>query len=90
DILFHQAATGRNFMMLMNGRAVLSKGFVRRLAPSWTIAGNGDYDGDGKSDVLFHQAATGRNFMMLMNGRAVLSKGFVRRLAPSWSVVNTP
>jgi len=87
DILFHQASTGRNFMMLMNGRTVLSQGQLRRLPTSWSIVGDGDYNGDGKSDILFHQASTGRNFMMLMNGRTVLSQGQLRRLPASWSIV---
>jgi len=90
DILFHQASTGKNFMMLMNGKRPLAKGmsFVKRLATSWSVAGIGDFNGDGKSDILFHQASTGKNFMMLMNGKRPLARGigFVRRLDPSWSI----
>jgi len=86
DILFHQTSTGKNFMVLMNGKRVLSQGFVRHFAPSWTVAGSGDYNGDGKADILFHQASTGRNIMVLMNGKRVLSQGFVRRFAASWTV----
>jgi len=78
-----------NYMLLMNGRTVISKGFVRRLRKSWSIVGNGDYNGDGKSDILFHQAATGLNYMLLMNGRTVLGRGGVRRQSASWTVVNT-
>jgi len=87
DILFHHAATGKNFSMFMRGRTVISQGFVRRLSPAWTIVGNGDYNGNGKSDILFHHAATGKNFMILMNGRTVISQGFVRRLSPAWTIV---
>jgi len=90
DILFHQASTGKNFMMLMNGKQPLSMAFVKRLATSWNVAGTGDFNGDGKSDILFHQASTGKSFMMLMNGKAPIARGmgFVKRLANTWGIVN--
>jgi len=87
DILFRQILTGRNYMMLMNGRRILRQGLVRGMATSWTVVGNGDYNGDGNSDILFHQTSTGWNFIRLMSGRTVLRQGGVRRLGPSWSIV---
>ncbi|RMH14290.1 MAG: VWA domain-containing protein, partial [Gammaproteobacteria bacterium] len=89
DILFHQDATGRNFIMLMSGRKLIGKGAVPRLKPSWNAVGFGDFDGDGKSDIFFRQAETGKNFIMQMNGRMVLSKGAAPAIHKSWSFAGT-
>jgi hypothetical protein len=89
DILYHNPTTGKNFMRMMNGRAVLSQGNTPKLPAVWQIAGNGDYNGDGKSDILYHNPTTGKNFMRMMNGRAVLSQGNAPALPAAWSVVFT-
>jgi len=89
DILFHNTNTAQNYLLLMNGRSVLSAGYVRKMAAAWQIVGSGDYNGDGKSDILFHNTNTAQNFMMLMNGRTVLSAGFVRKMAAPWQIVGS-
>jgi hypothetical protein len=37
DILYHNPVTGRNFMRLMNGRALLSQGNAPSLPAAWVI-----------------------------------------------------
>jgi len=36
-----------------------SLGYV---SPEWSIAGVGDFDGDGKADILWRDSATDRSF----------------------------
>src|SRR5439155_241185 len=88
DILWRNAATGENYLYLMNGATVRAEGFVRQVAdPNWKIAGVGDFDGDGKADIVWRNSATGENYMYLMNGATVRAEGFVRQVAdPSWKI----
>jgi chitodextrinase len=76
DILWHNSATGSNSIWLMNG-ATISGGaanFATVADLNWSIAGVGDFDGDGKSDILWRNGATGEISIWLMNGATILSR----------------
>ena len=52
------------------------------------MAGDGDYNGDGKSDILWRHGGSGQNWMYLMNGSAITDSAEVNRVADSnWQVV---
>jgi hypothetical protein len=75
DILWRHAVTGQNHMYLMDSATITSSLSVTTV-PSpdvWKVAGNGDYDGDGKSDILWRNESTGQNHLYLMNGAAIAS-----------------
>jgi hypothetical protein len=78
DILWRNDATGQVYMMLMNGTAIASQGFVYQEPNlAWKIVAQGDYDGDGKADILWRNDSTGQVYLLKMNGMAVTSQGMV-------------
>jgi ELWxxDGT repeat protein len=102
DLLWRQSGTGALVEWTMNGAQIsASNNISYQNAPvkpdsSWTIAGLGDFDGDGKTDILWRQASTGALVEWTMFGPTVSAAGSTGNLtfqgnvvAPdaSWSVV---
>ncbi len=79
DILWRNFATGKNYIDLMNGTAILTEGSLRTVADlNWQIQALGDYNGDGKADILWRNSATGDNYLYPMSGITILgTEGFV-------------
>src|SRR6266480_6706912 len=87
DILWRDSSTGENYLYLMNGWTIASRGLVNIVKPSsfWELKGIGDFDGDGKADILWRSTATGENYVYFMNGWAIASQGLVDTVAdPYW------
>jgi len=66
DILWRNSVSDQNWMYLMNGSLVESSmvvvwDSVFTIPTLWSVAGNGDYGGDGKSDILWRNSSTGEN-----------------------------
>jgi hypothetical protein len=70
DILLFNPTTGQLAMWFMNGATPERSGVVAGWAASagFTVAGTGDFDGDGKTDVLWHNSGTGKAAVWLMDG----------------------
>jgi PKD repeat protein len=86
DILWRNAATGENYIFLMNGTATVGEGYLRTVADlNWDIAGVGDFDGDARADILWRNTATGENYVYLMNGTAIVGEGYIATVA-AWGV----
>jgi chitodextrinase len=88
DILWRDAASGENYLYLMNGTTIVSEGYLRTVAdPNWRVAGVGDFDGDGKHDILWRNSASGENYLYLMNGTTIVNEGYLRTMADqNWRV----
>ena len=90
DILWRNTATGQNMIWSMDGTSVTSTAFITTVANVWTIAGVGDYNGDGKADILWRNTATGENNIWLMNGASISSSAFTTTVSdPNWAIVGT-
>jgi probable HAF family extracellular repeat protein len=97
DILWRNTS-GALALWQMNGASVSSSGMVtyqgNTIAPdaSWTVAGVGDFNGDGSADLLWRSAG-GALALWQMNGSAVTGSGAItcqgNVVAPdaSWKVV---
>jgi len=98
DVLWRQSS-GALAMWDMNGATVTSSNTVtyqgNALTPdaSWSVAGVGDFNGDGNADLLWRQGSTGTLAMWLMNGSNVSSSSAItyqgNQVTPdaSWSIV---
>src|SRR5438094_2343268 len=89
DVLWRNTLTGENYLYPMNGTQILAgEGYLRTVAdPNWTVAGIGDFDGDGKADILWRNTSTGQNYIYFMDGTTIKSEGLIRTVADqSWRV----
>ncbi len=96
DILWRNS-NGTLVDWAMNGSAILSSGMVTAAGSavmpdaSWSVAGIGDFDGDGRSDVLWRNSS-GEVAGWLMNGSMVAAgsditfAGSAARPDASWSI----
>ena len=76
EVLLRRTDNGSWHYYPLNGRRVLpGRGGVSLTKNrAWTVAGIGDFNGDGRDDVLMRRSDNGRWFYYPMNGRQVLSE----------------
>ena len=75
EVLLRRTDNGRWYYYPLSGRRVLSGrgGVSLTRNRAWTVAGIGDFNGDGRDDVLMRRSDNGRWYYYPMNGRRVLS-----------------
>jgi FG-GAP-like repeat len=100
DVLWRQSSTGNLQEWLMNGSTIEStspltyQGNAVTPNSSWSVAGVGDFNGDGKADLVWRQGSTGTLAMWLMNGSTIEStatityQGNAVKPDSSWSIVD--
>jgi len=52
----------------------------------WQIAGNGDFNGDGRSDILWRNSTTGQNWLYLMNSATIASSLGINTVPIDWQI----
>jgi Ca2+-binding RTX toxin-like protein len=90
---WRNVATGAIELWTMNGATRLSVATpsVASLTTDWKLVGDGDFNGDGKSDLLWRNTVSGQNQVWFMDGSTVtgsasLSYGAV---PVDWQIVGT-
>jgi len=58
--LWRNSTTGQVYLWLMNGTTIASSGSPGTPTFDWSIAGVGDFDGNGTSDICGANSTTGR------------------------------
>jgi hypothetical protein len=71
-----------------NGIEVLSSAGVASVPIAWSVAGTGDFNGDGMGDLLWRDTS-GNTAIWLMNGTTVTSAATIGNISATWSVVGT-
>jgi hypothetical protein len=87
-VLWRNTSTGENYIYFMDGATILSEGYVRTVADeTWSVAGVGDFNGDGRSDILWRNSVSGENYVYFMDALTIASEGYIRTVVDmSWSV----
>jgi hypothetical protein len=89
-ILWHDT-NGNVSILEMNGTTILNQAtsFVAQVPTAWSIAGSGDFNGDGMSDILWHDT-NGNVAILEMNGTTILNRAtsFVGQVSTVWSIQN--
>src|SRR3978361_1464819 len=73
----------------MNGAAEPSEVRLGTLPTAWSIAGTGDFNGDGKMDLVWQNAATGERSVWLMNGTTKSTEVSLGIVAKEQQIVGT-
>ena len=55
----------------MNSNTLTTSGTLGYVSTDWSIAGVGDFDGDGKSDILWRNSTTGQVYLWFISGTAM-------------------
>ena len=55
----------------------------------WSIAGTGDFNGDGKSDIVWQNTSTGQRLIWIMNGTTIQYVVNLPTEPTDWSIAGT-
>jgi hypothetical protein len=90
DLVWQRPSDGLTEIQLMDGTTPIGGGAITN-SPSnqgFSIAGIGDFNGDGNSDLVWHRASDGATEIQFMNGNTVIGGGLLLNspFGPDWDL----
>ena len=71
DIIWQNTVTGQRSIWVMNGPTFQYAVNLPTEPTNWSIAGTGDFNGDGKADIIWQNTTTGQRLIWIMNGTTI-------------------
>jgi hypothetical protein len=88
DIIWRSTTTGDVQMWVMNGTQIVNTVDLGIVPLNWTVAGIGDFDGNGSTDLLWRDSA-GNVGIWLMNGTTITSTKVLGNVPLNWTITQT-
>jgi hypothetical protein len=85
-ILWQNTTTGERSIWLMAGTSYSSAVLLSTVPTQWSIAGSGDFNGDGNADIVWQNLTTGDRSIWFMNGTAYSSAVLLPNVPVQWSI----
>ena len=85
EILWRSTASGQNAMWWFDSYRTFGSALIAPAPSTWSIAGVGDFNADGRADILWRDSA-GQNAIWFQNGTTTTSSAFVPPATTDWSV----
>ncbi len=89
DILWQNTITGQRSIWVMNSSTFQYAVNLPTEPTDWSIAGAGDFNGDGKSDILWQNTVTGARGIWIMNGTTLQYVASLPTEPTDWSIAGT-
>jgi hypothetical protein len=85
-LFWRYPSLGANTLWRIQGNSVVTNQAITAVGTTWSVAGTGDLNGDGRADIVWVEAG-GAIVVWQMNGTTISSSAVVGAVPTGWSLV---